>query len=288
MRNADRTRARTLACATALLFTATSSTAQSWRTIDAFRLPVELDTLRVRVDYTVGALRVQRGSDSLLYRAQLRYDSERFHPVRSFDASSGTLTVGVRGDDKLPLRGSKGKEEGMLTLTLSPSQPIDLELQLGATDSDLELGGLPLSRLMIGSGVSDLSITFSERNPVPLREMAIDAGIAHVRIDNLGNANAERVRISGSVGDVDIDMGGRWSGLRELDVMVTFGSATVRLPRSVGVRIRHSRLLGTFDGAGFTQEGDTYVNRAWESAEQKVSIDARTTFGSFDVVWIDR
>jgi hypothetical protein len=70
--------------------------------------------------------------------------------------------------------------------------------------------------------------------------------------------------------------------------MVTFGSATVRLPRSVGVRIRHSRLLGTFDGAGFTQEGDTYVNRAWESAEQKVSIDARTTFGSFDVVWIDR
>ena len=281
-------RGTVFACSAAMIVLSTGVAAQSWRTIDALRLPLDLDTLRVRVDYTVGALRVHSAEDSVLYRAQLRYDGERFQPVRSFDAASGTLEVGVRGDDEIPLRGSGGKEEGSLTLGISTRQPIDLELDLGATDSDLDLGGMPLTRLTIGSGVSDLSISFNERNPAAMRELSINAGIAHVKVDQLGNANAERVSISGSVGDIDVDMRGEWTGTRELHVMVTFGAATVRIPRSVGVRITHSRLLGTFDSEGFTQQGDMYVNSAWESAEQKVSIDARTTFGSFDVVWIDR
>lgn len=261
--------------------------AQSWRTIDAYRAARAVDTLHVRVDYTVGALRVHAAGDSLLYRAQLRYDADRFEPVRTFDATSGTLNVGVRGDDQIPLRGSSGKEQGTLTLALAPTQPVDLELDLGATDSDLDLSGIPISRLVIGSGVSDLTLGFATKNPATMRELAIDAGIASVTTDHLGNANAERVRVSGSIGRVELDMRGSWTGMREIQVTVTFGVATVRVPRSVGVRVTHSRVLGTFDAAGFTQRGDEYVSDGWDDAEQKLYIDARTTFGTLDVQWID-
>ena len=261
--------------------------AQSWRTVEAFRPARSLDTLRVRVDYTVGALRVQAAGDSLLYRAQLRYDAERFEPVRAFDAASGTLNVGVRGDDRIPLRGSSGKEQGTLTLALASAQPVDLELDLGATDSDLDLSGIPVSRLVIASGVSELSLRFATENPVVMRELTIDAGVASVTVDHLGNANAERMRVSGTVGRIELDMRGAWTGTREIEVVVTFGVATVRVPRSVGVRVTHSRVLGTFDAAGFTQRGDEYVNAAWGTAEQKLYIDARTTFGSLDVQWIE-
>jgi hypothetical protein len=120
-----------------------------------------------------------------------------------------------------------------------------------------------------------------------MRELTIDAGVASVTVDHLGNANAERMRVSGTVGRIELDMRGAWTGTREIQVVVTFGVATVRVPRSVGVRVTHSRVLGTFDAAGFTQRGDEYVNAAWGTAEQKLYIDARTTFGSLDVQWIE-
>lgn len=278
---------RTAIVVVALAVSAGTPLAQTWRTIDAFRLAQPVDTLHVRVDYTVGALRVVAAGDSLLYRSELRYDAERFEPVRIFDSTSGTLRVGVRGDDQIPLRGSTGKEQGSLSLALAPTQPIDLELDLGATDSDLDLSGIPISRLIIGSGVSELSIRFATPNPTPMRELSIDAGIASVTVDHLGNANAERVRVSGTIGQVDLDMRGAWEGTREIQVLVTFGFATVRVPRSLGVRVTHSRVLGTFESAGFTKRGDEYVNDAWDTAEQKLYIDARTTFGSLDVQWIE-
>ncbi|HSJ65944.1 MAG TPA: hypothetical protein VK922_18825 [Gemmatimonadaceae bacterium] len=261
--------------------------AQSWRTVDAVRQSRTVDTLRVRVNYTVGALRIAAGGDTNLYRARLRYDANRFEPVREFDESSGTLRIGVRGDDDLPLRIGGGKEQGTLTLGLAPSRPLDLELDLGATDATLDLSGLPVSRLAIASGASELTISFATANPVAMRELTIDAGVARVVGEGIGNANAERVRVSGAVGSVDLDMSGRWSGTRNLQVSVTFGAAKVRVPRGVGVRVKHSRVLGTFEARGFTKRGDEYVSEGWDAAEQRLLIDARTTFGTLDVRWIE-
>jgi hypothetical protein len=261
--------------------------AQSWRTVDALRQPLNVDTLRVRVNYTVGALRIGAGGDSLLYRARLRYDADRFESMREFDESSGTLRVGVRGD-AMPLRIGGGKEQGSLDLSLAPSQPVDLELDLGATDARLDLSGLPISRLEIGSGASELTITFATENPVPMQELIIEAGVARVVANRLGNANAERVRVSGTVGSVDLDMRGSWTGTRTVEVFVTFGAATLRVPRGVGVRVKHSRVLGSFDASGFTKRGDEFVSEGWDSAEQRLLIDGRTTFGTLDVRWIDR
>jgi hypothetical protein len=260
--------------------------AQSWRTVEAERLPLAVDTLRVRVDYTVGALRIAAAGDSLLYSARLRYDAERFEPVREFEASTGTLRVGVAGDD-MPLRIGGGKEQGTLALGLAPSQPIDLELDLGATEAELELGGLPITRLAIGSGASELTVSFATANPVPMRELAIDAGVARVVGRRLGNANAERIRVNGTVGSVELDMSGAWSGTRVVQVSVTFGAALLRIPRGVGVRVKHSRVLGTFEAQGFSKRGSEYVSEGWDSAEQRLLIDARTTFGTLDVRWIE-
>ena len=266
---------------------ATVLPAQSWRTVDAVRQPRDLDTLHVRVDYTVGALRIDAARDSMLYRARLRYDTERFEPMREFDASSGTLRVGVRGE-AMPLRIGGGREQGTLTLALGSSQPVDLELDLGATDARMNLSGIPISRLAIGSGASELTLTFESENPIPMRELTIDAGVARVVAEQLGNANAERVRVSGTVGSVDLDMRGSWTGTRVIQVFVTFGAATVRIPRGVGVRVKHSRVLGALDAPGFTKRGDEFVSEGWDSADQRLLIDARTTFCTLDVRWIDR
>jgi hypothetical protein len=70
--------------------------AQPWRAVSAARQAHSADsTLRVRVDYGVGRLRLAQAAPPLLYDLRLRYDEERFRPTHAFDASTKTLTVGV-------------------------------------------------------------------------------------------------------------------------------------------------------------------------------------------------
>jgi hypothetical protein len=260
--------------------------AQAWRTVSAVRQPREIDTLRVRVDYTVGALSIGSTTDSVLYRSRLRYDADRFEPVRTFDLASNTLRMGVRGDADVPLRIGGGSEEGTLALDLTKEHPVDLDIDLGATNAVIDLSGIAVSRLAINSGASEITLRFGAANPIAMQELAIDAGVARLEIHKLGNANADRVRITGSAASVDLDLSGAWQGDRELQVALTFGAATVRVPRGTAVSVKHSRVLGTFDSAGLTERSGVYVSDDWDTAEKRIIIDARTTFGTLSLRWI--
>jgi hypothetical protein len=260
--------------------------AQAWRTVSAVRQPREIDTLRVRLDYTVGALSIGSTTDSVLYRSRLRYDADRFEPVRTFDLASNTLRMGVRGDADVPLRIGGGSEEGTLTLDLTQKHPVDLDIDLGATNAVIDLSGMAVSRLAINSGASEITLRFGSANPIAMQELEIDAGVARLEIEKLGNANADRVRITGSAASVDLDLSGAWQGDRELQVALTFGAATVRVPRGTAVSVKHSRVLGTFDSAGLTERGGVYVSDDWDTADKRIIIDARTTFGTLNLRWI--
>jgi hypothetical protein len=260
--------------------------AQAWRTVSAERQLREIDTLRVRVDYTVGALSIGSTTDSILYRSRLRYDADRFEPVRTFDLASNTLRMGVRGDADVPLRIGGGSEEGTLALDLTRSHPVDLDIDLGATNAVIDLSGIAVSRLAINSGASEITLLFGSANPIAMQELSIDAGVARLEIQKLGNANAERVRITGSAASVDLDLNGAWQGDRELQVALTFGAATIRVPRGTAVSVKHSRVLGTFDSAGLTQRNGVHVSDDWDTAEKRLIVDARTTFGTLSLQWI--
>ncbi|HUF31348.1 MAG TPA: hypothetical protein VMM77_11920 [Gemmatimonadaceae bacterium] len=260
--------------------------AQAWRTVTAERQSRAADTLRVRVDYTVGALSIGAASDTILYRSRLRYDANRFEPVRTFDLASNTLRMGVRGDTDVPLRIGGGAEEGTLALELSRAHPVDLHLDLGATSAEIDLSGVAVSRLAINSGASEITLQFGTANPVAMHELTIDAGVARVEIRKLGNANADRMRITGGAASIDLDLSGAWQGERKLQVALTFGAATIRVPRGTGVRVKHSRVLGTFDATGLSQRDDAHVSDDWDTAKQRVVIDARTSFGTLNLKWI--
>ena len=41
---------------------------------------------------------------------------------------------------------------------------------------------------------------------------------------------------------------------------------TIRLPRSVGVRLKVNRFLASFNPAGFAREGEQYVSDGYQAA----------------------
>jgi predicted membrane protein len=119
-----------------------------------------------------------------------------------------------------------------------------------------------------------------------LQELRVDGGAAQLEVRQLGNANAEHVRVECGVGDVTLDLSGAWARDAQLSLEVALGNTTLRVPRDVGVRIRLDKVLASFEHPGFTRRGDLYYSANYDAAARKVSVDASTVFGGFEVEWL--
>ena len=58
--------------------------------------------------------------------------------------------------------------------------PIDLTIDLGAADAEMDLGGLNLTQLDIHTGASDLQLGFSEPDKSPMGPLTVLAGAARL------------------------------------------------------------------------------------------------------------
>jgi len=161
-------------------------------------------------------------------------------------------------------------------------------MELGAAESDVELGGLSILAVRYRTGASETRLRFSTPNRVACDELVLEAGAAHLDALQLANANCERVVFDGGVGGVTLDFTGTWQRDLRADIDVGIGSLTLRLPQDVGVSIRLSRFLASFDRAGFTKRGDTWYSGNWNRARHHLTMDVNAAIGGVDVTWVGR
>jgi hypothetical protein len=200
--------------------------------------------------------------------------------VYRYDSAGRALTIGVghaSGNAPGDVRG------GELRLDLAPSVPVDLTLELGAVQADLDFGGLRLNHLRLESGASDATVRFDAPNEERMRALDLTVGAASLTALRLGNANAAEINVRAGVGDVDLDLGGTWSHDVDLTVGVAMGRVRLRVPREVGVRVEVQKALATFSHDGLVRRGDAWYSENWERAPHKLRVKARTTFGRLDI-----
>lgn len=267
--------------ALALALTPFGTEAQDWREMTTFRQRSDETRLDVRVRYGAGELLIRQGDPGELYRLKLRYDSEIFDPVSRY--RSGDLEVGIEGRGRnLRLRNA---EAGELRLQLSPEIPLDLDLDFGAVEADLDMGGLQIANLDIETGASDTEIRFDDVNTIACDRLTIAMGAAAFTARGLGNVGCSRVEVEGGVGDLTLDFDGAWPRDMIADITMALGSVTLIIPENVGVRVDKDTFLTDFDGSGFYKRGDTYYSDGWEDATRRLTIDMEGAFGSIDVRW---
>ena len=273
-------------CATLV---ASPAVAQTWRTVTSARqLHGERD-LAVHVQYGAGRFRLTPGAEGELYRLEMRYDEEKFTPVRSYDAASNLLDLGVHGREgvRVSLGDSRRDDEPpYLDLALSPDIPLTLDLELGAVQSTVDLGGLALRSVHYRTGASETHVSFDRPNPVTCDVLSMEAGAAQFEARQLANANCSQVSFRGGVGDVTLDFGGTWRRSMSADLDVGIGSLHLMLPRDVGVEVHLSRFLASFDAAGFTKRGDVYQTANFATARQRLVLHVNASLGGIDVSWV--
>jgi len=266
----------------AVSIVSSSASAQSWRTLDVARQLSDSAPASVQVVYGTGQIGVRATSKPLLYHMQLRYDATRAQPRHTFDVASRKLQIGMQKSE-VRFSGRDDADAAHLQLELSRSAPLDLNLDLGAVESDLDLTGLRISRLHVESGASDAKLRFDSLNPTRMSVLEVSVGAASFRGDRLANANAADIRIDAGIGNVELDLGGQWTQDIDLRIDVTLGIVTIHVPSDVGVRVTLDKTLASFDHEGLIERDGGWVSKNFDSAPHKVRVTAETVFGKLSI-----
>ena len=276
-----------IALAAFLLIVPGQVAAQQMRDFTSARQRHGEGRLATRLEFAAGALRLAPGPPGRLYGLELTYDVERFRPISRFDPTSNTVHLGLASTGRSGIRVSSREHlQQTAEVMLSPAVALALDVALGAVDADMELGGLRITSLRVGTGASRSTIRFSTPNLARCSSATFEAGAAEVALTGLGNSRCDRITFTGGVGTAVLDLSGGWTTDAALDVSMTMGELTLRLPRRIGVRVEMARFLSSFAAAGWTRQGNTYFSPGYDSAARKVSIALSTTIGNVNVEWL--
>jgi hypothetical protein len=234
--------------------------------------------LNVSVEFGAGEFELRPAAPGQLYRVQLRYDEEAYEPVH--ELSGNQLTVGVDGREGF----FRGSSSGELRLALSDRIPMDLDLELGAVRTDLELGGLRLRSLQLSTGASETDLRVSTPNPVGMTSLEFEVGAASLEATDLGRLNVETVTVEAGVGEVRLDFGGLQRPETRVRVEMGLGSLEIRIPSDVGIYLTRSTFLAPLDAPGLVREGEAYVSPGWEASPVKVYVELEAALGRLSIL----
>ena len=167
-------------------------------------------------------------------------------------------------------------------LRLGKTKPYALTIEAGATDSAFDLGGLPITRLVVKHGASRYAIDFSAPNPETMTLLNIGAGAGALQMTNLANANFTTMRVEGGAAAHRFGFGGT---LRQnATVRIATGVASVELfvPATTAAQITSESVFGNLDiGDGFMKkEGAFWNEAALEGKTPLLTIQANVALGS--------
>ena len=183
---------------------------------------------RARVELSTGVARLRvRGDDAanmLVEGTVVPLRGEKIE--RSFDVERGVATFSLESEgvstSMLP-----GSNRGRWDLTLTGRVPMDLEVNTGVGDADLDLGQLQVSSLAVSTGVGALTVTLPTSGGY---EADIDTGVGAATIRVPDGVEA-RIVVSRGLGAVSVP--GEFSRDGEVYTSAGYAGAAERDRKSV-------------------------------------------------------
>jgi hypothetical protein len=274
--------------ALALALGAGPAQAQSMRPFATFRQMHGETRLAAKLEYAAGSLRLGPGEPAELYRMDVAYDNDRFMPLSDFDASRGSVHLGLRATGEAGVRVvSRNQLQQVAAVAFSPRVELGLDLTLGAADAEVELGGLRVSSLNVKTGASRSLVRFSQPNLTRCRRAEFTAGAAELTVMGLGNSRCDDIEFEGGIGKVTLDFSGAWTSSARVQVRMAVGELTLRLPRKVGVRIAMDKFLSSFEPEGFVRRGEAFQSPNYDRSQRKLDLELTAAMGGVKVEWVD-
>ena len=158
------------------------------------------------------------------------------------DAATGARRATVRFKSKAPMwvrifggMGDGDRSRPRLTVTIPRGMPLDLDLTTSMGRSEVDLGGLTLREVSVNAAMGEHRVDFQEPVIEGMRELRLSNSMGNLNLENLGNARANTITASGSMGNVIANLGGAWMPGAEANINFeqSMGELTLRVPSSV-------------------------------------------------------
>jgi hypothetical protein len=211
------------------------------------------DETRLTISFGAGKLTLSPGARNLVDGTAI-YNVEDLKPEIQKNGSSIEIK---QGDFHSLPPFDDMKNEWDLKLS---DTPLDLTVQAGAYEGDLELGGLALKSLTVRDGASHVDLSFLEPNQTEMSILRYETGASDVKLTGLANANFSTLTFSGGAGNYTLD----FSGELQRDAVVTiesgFGNLTLVIPEEVDAVVTvESAAVNINHGSGWAQNGQKYT-----------------------------
>ncbi|MGL4650135.1 MAG: hypothetical protein ACRC1H_12045, partial [Caldilineaceae bacterium] len=131
-----------------------------------------------------------------------------------------------------------------LELGLGAGRPYALLIETGASESNWELGGLPLTSINCRLGAGKADVRFSTPLPAPVHSLRVDVGAAELRMAGLGRLDCADMLVSTGAASVHLDFDVRPSLPTNLTLEGGLSGAAVTTPAGTPVRLKGEMLLG--------------------------------------------
>jgi hypothetical protein len=172
-----------------------------------------------------------------------------------------------------------------LELGKDKERPFALTIETGASEFDLDLGGVPLKALSVRQGAGRFNLNFSAPNPVLMSLLEVKSGAAGIVLENLLNANFSRMRLTGGAAGYELDFGGELERDAEVVIETGFSGVEIAVPGSTAAEIVAETTLGSVDvGDGFTKrEGAFLTDTAMAGNRPLLTIRAVVRLGALQI-----
>jgi hypothetical protein len=210
------------------------------------------EPLRLTLDLEEGIFIIRPGPPAAQVKVEGTYAEGLFELTESHAAAQGRTTIRFRSKAPAWARMLGGMESGgpggrpTVTVLIPAGVPIDLSLRVSLGESRIDLGGLTLRELGLDLSMGNHEVDFREPVVDVLRRVRLEARMGNISVDNLGNARAQTIDTSGSMGNLTVDLAGAWQPGAGADLSFThsMGELTLNVPRQVRLETNVSSSMG--------------------------------------------
>lgn len=212
---------------------------------------------KVKLEFGAGELNIEPGAENALIEGVATYNVQDLEPTILTQGNEVTLQTGRLELRGIPSGQSKDlKNEWDLKFG---DQLIDLVINAGAYQGDIELGDLSLNSLEVNDGAAEVDLEFSQPNRVRMDTLRYSTGASNIKLYGLANANFSSMIFRGGAGDYILDFGGQLEQEARVVVEAGISQVTIIVPENTPARIRFGGGLSNVDASGAWQKsGNQY------------------------------
>ncbi len=225
----------------------------------AINVPVQAnEPVNLSLNFGAGELSLSPGAQNALVDGTATYNMDEFKPIVKTEPPGVSISTGkleIQGFPRVQVKDLKNS----WSLRLG-SQPMNLAINAGAYQGEIELGGLSLANLTVNDGAADVKLSFNQPNLAAMDKLIYTTGASQVGLSGLANANFSELTFRSGAGDYSLDFSGKLQ--RDSSVMIESGLSQVTLivPKGVNAVVFFDGGLSNVDVTGdWVKSGNSYT-----------------------------